>query len=141
MLNFEIDFVGYTEDGLIHAKIDGVDLFVPNDMGNRHRQMIAQWEDAGGIIAPYAAPAATVEYPSLTSRQFWLAASRINVTKADVLALVDAMEDKEAAVDLRIEVSETVNFQRTNPAVDELATLLGITAEQLDSLWVWAAQF
>jgi hypothetical protein len=79
--------------------------------------------------------------PALSPRQFWLAASRINITKADVLALVDAMEDKAAAADMRIEITETVSFQRTNLAIDQLAALLSITPEQLDSLWTWAAQF
>ncbi|MBB4954842.1 hypothetical protein H4S14_002735, partial [Agrobacterium vitis] len=50
-------------------------------------------------------------------------------------------EDKAAAADMRIEITETVSFQRTNEAVDQLATLLGITPEQLDSLWLWAAGF
>jgi hypothetical protein len=54
---------------------------------------------------------------------------------------VDAMEDKAAAADMRIEITETVSFQRTNLAIDQLAALLSITPEQLDSLWTWAAQF
>ncbi|MCF1436964.1 hypothetical protein GOZ97_00075 [Agrobacterium vitis] len=82
-----------------------------------------------------------VVMPTLTPRQFWLAASRIDVSKADVLALVDAVDDKQAAADLRIEITEAVSFERSNPAIDELAVLLGISGEQLDSLWVWAAGF
>ncbi|MBB4954410.1 hypothetical protein H4S14_004175 [Agrobacterium vitis] len=102
------------------------------------------WSVVAGEIV--AAPSPTLEQiraamPALSPRQFWLAASRINITKADVLVLVDAMEDKAAAADMRIEITETVSFQRTNDAVDQLATLLGITPEQLDSLWTWAAQF
>jgi hypothetical protein len=99
-----------------------------------------------GEVVEYVPPAPTIDdiratMPALSPRQFWLAASRINITKADVLALVDAMEDKQSAADMRIEVTETVSFQRTNPAVDQLATLLNIPPEQLDSLWTWAAQF
>ncbi|TWD54554.1 hypothetical protein FB480_103466 [Agrobacterium vitis] len=107
------------------------------------------WTYTDGKLAAPVAPTLTAPtpeqiraaMPAVSPRQFWLAASRINITKADVLALVDAMEDKQAAADMRIEVTETVSFQRTNPAVDQLATLLNIPPEQLDSLWTWAAQF
>ncbi|MCF1481653.1 MULTISPECIES: hypothetical protein [Rhizobium/Agrobacterium group] len=94
-----------------------------------------------GVVVEYQPPPVTPVMPTLTPRQFWLAASRINVSKADVLALVDAMDDKQAAADLRIEITEAVSFERSNPAIDELAVLLGISGEQLDSLWVWAAGF
>lgn len=104
------------------------------------------WQLIGTDFEPLAVAAPTPEQiraamPTLTPRQFWLAASRIDITKDAVLALVDAMEDKQAASDMRIEITETVSFQRTNEAVDQLATLLAITPEQLDSLWIWAAQF
>lgn len=107
------------------------------------------WTYTDGKLAAPVAPTLTAPtpeqiraaMPALSPRQFWLAASRINITKADVLALVDAMGDKQAAADMRIEITETVSFQRTNPAVDQLATLLNIPPEQLDSLWTWAVQF
>ncbi|MBB4007817.1 hypothetical protein [Allorhizobium taibaishanense] len=94
-----------------------------------------------GIVIEYQPPAVKPVMPTLTPRQFWLAASRIDVSKTDVLALVDAMDDKQAAADLRIEVTESVSFERSNPAVDDIATLLGISGEQLDSLWLWASGF
>ncbi|MCM2443120.1 hypothetical protein HGO34_25805 [Agrobacterium vitis] len=94
-----------------------------------------------GVVIEYQPPPVAPVMPTLTPRQFWLAASRIDVNKADVLALVDAMDDKQAAADLRIEITEAVSFERSNPAIDEVAVLLGISGEQLDSLWVWAAEF
>jgi hypothetical protein len=104
------------------------------------------WQLIGTEFEPQVVTAPTLAQiraamPALSPRQFWLAASRINITKTDVLALVDAMEDKQAASDMRIEITETVSFQRTNPAIDQLAALLSITPEQLDSLWTWATQF
>lgn len=51
----------YTPTGEIDATIDGVRLTVPDDLGNRHRQMIAEWEMAGNSIPPYAPPEASVE--------------------------------------------------------------------------------
>jgi hypothetical protein len=44
---------GYTETGFIDATINGVRLVVPDDMANRHRQMIAEWEAQGNTIPPY----------------------------------------------------------------------------------------
>ncbi len=46
---------GYTETGSIEATIDGHRMTVPDDMANRHRQMIADWEGTGNTIPTYAA--------------------------------------------------------------------------------------
>jgi hypothetical protein len=137
---------------------DGIPAKIPDDavqISSAEHGVLLDAVNSGGSInmvdgrpvaVAYVQPEPTLEQiraamPTLSPRQFWLAASRIDITKDAVLAQVDAMEDKAASADMRIEVTETVSFQRTNPAVDELATLLGITAEQLDSLWVWAAEF
>lgn len=47
---------GYTESGSITATIDGALMTIPDDMSNRHRQMIAEWEAAGNTIPPYIEP-------------------------------------------------------------------------------------
>lgn len=49
----------YTEGGTILATIDGTEYFIPDDMANRHRQMIAEWEADGNTIAPYEPPVLT----------------------------------------------------------------------------------
>lgn len=46
----------YTGHGTIIATIDGVERHVPDNLKNRHRQMIADWEAAGGVIAPAPEP-------------------------------------------------------------------------------------
>lgn len=51
-----IERAKYTDSGSILAIIDGAEMFVPDDMENRHRRMIAEWEAGGGVIAPYAPP-------------------------------------------------------------------------------------
>ncbi len=94
-----------------------------------------QW-GAGKIGEPVLSRA---EYPTLTPRQLWLSAASISVTKEDVLAKVAEMSDQALALSLRIELTESVNFERSNPAIDDLARLLGIPAKQLDALWLWAA--
>lgn len=52
-----IESAKYTEGGSIIAVIDGQELTVPDDMANRHRVMIAEWEADGNTIEPYAEPA------------------------------------------------------------------------------------
>jgi len=47
------------ENKFISVTINGAQGSVPNDMGNRHRQMIAEWEAEGNTIPPYAAPGPT----------------------------------------------------------------------------------
>lgn len=44
---------GYTADGAIDATIEGNRWTVPDDMNNRHRQMIADWEAEGNTIPAY----------------------------------------------------------------------------------------
>ena len=53
-----MNVLGYTESGMIRVILDGDEgeSFVPDDMGNRHRQMIAEWEAAGNTIPPYESP-------------------------------------------------------------------------------------
>lgn len=52
----------FTANGAIDAIIDGVAMSVPDDMANRHRQMIAAWEADGNVIAPYLPPDGSVVY-------------------------------------------------------------------------------
>lgn len=46
----------YADGGTIAATIDGEVLFVPDDMRNRERQAIAEWEAEGNTIDPAPAP-------------------------------------------------------------------------------------
>lgn len=50
---------GYTANGAIWAVIEGVEVFVPDSVGNRHRQLIAEWEAAGNTIPAYTPPGPT----------------------------------------------------------------------------------
>lgn len=54
---------GFTESGSIRVVFDGDDFesVVPNDMTNRFRQMITEWEAAGHSIPAYQPPTPTVD--------------------------------------------------------------------------------
>lgn len=51
----------YTRDGSIIVLIEGQEMTLPNDMENRHRILLADWETEGNVIEPYVpAPEAPV---------------------------------------------------------------------------------
>ncbi len=56
-----MDVHGYTSSGMIDATIDGQRLFVPDDLSNRHRRIIAKWESGGNVIPAWAPPPPTTE--------------------------------------------------------------------------------
>lgn len=48
-----MNVIGFTEGGSIRVELDGVEMNVPDDMSNRHRQLVAEWEAAGNTIRAY----------------------------------------------------------------------------------------
>ena len=53
----EIRTIEYQDDGsfIVNKNVDANDdrqLNVPDDMGNRHRVMIQEWIDDGGVVGP-----------------------------------------------------------------------------------------
>jgi len=78
----------------IAATIDDVAMFVPNDMGNLHRQAIAKWENTGNEIEDYLIPTP----PAITVvKAGWLRAALARTEKlAEVNAAVaQASEEKQ----------------------------------------------
>lgn len=136
-----MNIIGYTESGMILAEFDGAELFVPDDMGNRHRQMIAEWEfDEEGervnMIPPYVAPLAPV--PPIPRLGFWLAAAEVGVTKAGVKAHIDAMPEGVEKQQAIVYFEDAQLYRRTDPLLNQMAELENITQSQLDDLWTWA---
>lgn len=64
-----VSAVAELADGSLVAIIDGVERNVPDDMANAHRRAIADWEAAGGVRTPYAAPA--VDLVAYAARKRW----------------------------------------------------------------------
>ena len=44
---------GDKDKTMIRATINGVTMFIPDDLCNRHRAMIKVWEDAGNSITAF----------------------------------------------------------------------------------------
>lgn len=129
---------GYTQTGSIDATIDGSRMTVPDDMANRHRQMIAAWEEDGNTIPAFEPPPAPI--PPLSRLTFWLAAAEIGVTKAGIRAHIDAMPEGVEKFQALAYLEEAQVYRREDPLLIQMAAAEGITEPELDALWAWASQ-
>lgn len=136
------------ESSVILAEIDGNPLFIPNDMGNRHRAAIAAWEAQGNTIAAYVATPPSV--PEIISdRQFFhgLAATAV-ITKQEALdavktgtipaalqAFVDGIQDADAKFSAEMLLSGAVEFHRSHPLVAQVGAAQGKTDAEIDDFW------
>jgi hypothetical protein len=101
---------------------------------------IRQWlEDNPDFpIDPYVPP--TTEqlrewmFP-LTARQFRLGLIAGNITPEQITAVIDAMADGPDKVTAQIEWEYATTFTRMHPLVAQLSAALGLTPEQVDTLW------
>lgn len=77
--------------------------------------------------------------PSLTSRQFRMAAAIIDIDKDVIVAAIKA--EVPDGVDRKIMIAELEggSLERTNITIVEVMELMDIPAYQVDSLWIWAA--
>ncbi|TCR92571.1 hypothetical protein [Rhizobium sp. BK376] len=79
------------------------------------------------------------EYPVLLPTVFWKAAREIGVYKADIVTQLNQIPDPDQREDALIDLDECSGFIRLNPLVVSLSDTYQITPEQLDTLWLWAA--
>jgi hypothetical protein len=77
--------------------------------------------------------------PELTSRQFWLAALEVGITKDGLISLLHDSYDGNELEYLTTEIRESTSFRRDYPLISEIAILAGINEIQLDALWLRAA--
>lgn len=133
---------GYTQTGSIDAIIDGLRMNVPDDMGNRHRRVIAEWEAEGNTIPAYQPPAPSTDpndYP-LNRFQFEaFAMAGLGLTFADIEAAIKALAlptFDEAVALSRLRNSSTYN--RNHPLIGQLAGPLGKTDAEIEAAWMLA---
>jgi len=132
-----IESAKYTESGSIIAVIDGVQMTVPDDMANRHRQMLVEWEAEGNTIAPYEPPPEPLR--PLTARQLRLGLVTKGISLSSVEAAIDAIDDQTDREVARIEWEYATTFERSHPLVNQIGAALGLTPEQIDAMWTEAA--
>lgn len=86
----------------------------------------------GVAISPYVAP--SYEPPPLTARQLRLGLIGAGVTLTSVTAAIEALNDPAALV----EWEYATVYERNHPLVVQIGTTLGLTANQVDTLWAQA---
>ncbi len=118
----------YIAANAIEAVIDDAVTIVPDDMANRHRRMLAEWEAGGGVIEPYVPPPAPV--PQSMSPLQARRALRAAGLKAAVDAYVATLpEEEQEAWEYATEV------RRDNEVIAAGAAALGLSAEQVDDIF------
>lgn len=123
----------YTEAGSIAVSIDGAEMFVPDDMSNRYRQMIAEWEASGNTIPAYEPQPQPLE--PLTRRQLRLGLLANGITTTDVEAAIATTPDPMDRAVAEIEWADASTYERDHHLIEQVGTALGLTPEQIDTMW------
>lgn len=97
-----------------------------------------------GEVVVHTPPAPSPEevrahMPPLTHRQLWLAGLEIGIRESDAIAVINTIPDpieKEAAM---IEFTRSATVSRMHPLVIILLAGVGLSEQEADSLWLWAA--
>jgi DNA phosphorothioation-dependent restriction protein DptG len=72
---------------------------------------------------------------SLTRRQFKLALLDNNLTSS-IETLINSIGDEAIKARIEIEYNESTNFERLNPSVVLMLQSLGLTVEQVNTMWI-----
>lgn len=143
---------GYTETGSIDITLDDVRMTVPDNTANRHRQMVAEWEEAGNTIPAYVPPPPPI--PSeISDRQFFMElairglistteaedAVAIGAIPASLLALIGQLP-VEQQFPARMFLKGATRFERDHPMTNAIGAMYGLNSAQIDDLWRDAAQ-
>lgn len=101
------------------------------------RSAVEDWLSDGRTVLPYTPPSAEAlraSMPPLSPRQVRLGLLSIGITGSLVEA---ALAEDEAAL---IEWHYATSIERSHPLVESLADHFELPQEQVDSLWLWAAE-
>lgn len=77
----------------------------------------------------------TPPVPALTRRQFRLALATNGHSLADIETLIAQIEDDMQRQIIQIEWQDATTFIRTSPNLLFMANLMGLSTEQVDTLW------
>lgn len=140
----EIEVLGYTDDGSIAVLLDGERWVVPDDPANGLRRLIGTWEAQGNIIPAFEPPLPD-PFPNLEPDQFWFVV-RLTGHEQELRDWVASLNDPLspnydpvawAAASAKLDFAKY--FERDHPLVEAAREALGMSVEQLDDLWKYAA--
>lgn len=78
-------------------------------------------------------------FPTLKRKELRSALVSIGIFAGDVTAKISEIPDQTARELALIDWEDTQDYERHHPLVDTLAVAFGLPAEQVDTLWRWAA--
>lgn len=121
---------------LLRVVTDDGTLDVPWPCQTWHREAIEAWLADGGEIAAYEPPLPV--FPPLSARQLRLGLVMNGISLAQVEAAIAGIEDEQARTAAQIEWEYASQFLRTHPLIDQIGAALGLTTEQIDTMWMSA---
>lgn len=125
----------------LHPKFGWLDTTAsPDDIEPQCREIYEQ--ALTGEVAPYQPPTPEdirVSMPALSPRQMLLALLSINVTQDEVEQTINSIENEDDRARAMIEWNAATSFERNHPTISLVADTLGLPAEQVDALWIWAS--
>ncbi|MCF7646900.1 hypothetical protein KQ944_18050 [Bacillus subtilis] len=150
-----IENAKYTITGWIAAEIDGQEMTVPDDMANRHRIMLAEWEAEGNTIEPYIPEPVIEPIPDeISRRQFFQQLANMEIiTRDDALAaltsgaipaplqtIINGLPSDDDKFNAQMLVIGAQTFNRTHPLAEIVRQAMQWTVEQKDNFWRDAAK-
>jgi hypothetical protein len=128
-----------TENGgtirVVH--VDG-EMSVPDNMSNRHRRMVAEWEAIeGNERQSYVAPQAPPATETLINRvQFKSMLALLGKSVDDVMSAIDAViTDPTQNTIAKVKVTDSDRYARDNELFTILAPSLNLTDAAIDAAW------
>lgn len=97
------------------------------------------WGYEGGAFLPPVPVEVTPVLSPLSRRQLRLALLSIGVTADDIEAYIAAIPDPQDRAAALIEWQDASAYERGHPLLVDIAAAMGLVAEQVDVLWIWAA--
>jgi hypothetical protein len=147
-----IESVRMTEARTFEVVEDEITKYVPDDMANADRQRLEEWEGWPDEVQPYTPPPPPVPYEISDRQCFQQLAIMGFITQAEALAYLGTgvlpaafeafVEALPAEKQFPARMALMANtFRRDDEWVHLFGTMQGMTSEQIDQLWIAAAEF
>lgn len=118
----------------IRCVISGVTSFVPLDPANSDYQNLMALAGSGALIIAPAAPLLPTIPARITRRQ-----ARLALLQADLLNQVEWLMRTVATREVQITYEDALEWWREDAMLTAIASMLNLTSEQVDALFIAAA--